>query len=258
LEFFGAGKRSRTPDLRITNALLYQLSYSGVEKGAHYRGVPQTTTKALKRCLVINPNTTAAVTEKVVAACRQAQPAVQWEGATARFGAAYIADEGSYAIGAHAALDALDAFHAGHDAVLLACFGDPGLLALRERTRVPVIGLAQSSFEAAARRGRFAVVTGGHAWAPMLERFARAHGLDAHLAGIHTIDWTGAQIAADPDGAHGALLAAAQQGIDAGAKCILLGGAALTGLAPSLQPQLSAPLLDNVLLAAQAVANALR
>ena len=26
----GAGKRSRTPDLRITNALLYQLSYAGV------------------------------------------------------------------------------------------------------------------------------------------------------------------------------------------------------------------------------------
>src|SRR5258708_31788503 len=25
----GAGERSRTPDLRITNALLYQLSYSG-------------------------------------------------------------------------------------------------------------------------------------------------------------------------------------------------------------------------------------
>ena len=27
---YGAGKRSRTPDLRITNALLYQLSYAGV------------------------------------------------------------------------------------------------------------------------------------------------------------------------------------------------------------------------------------
>ena len=25
----GAGERSRTPDLRITNALLYQLSYTG-------------------------------------------------------------------------------------------------------------------------------------------------------------------------------------------------------------------------------------
>ncbi len=26
---FGAGEESRTPDLRITNALLYQLSYTG-------------------------------------------------------------------------------------------------------------------------------------------------------------------------------------------------------------------------------------
>jgi hypothetical protein len=29
LETGGAGKRNRTTDLRITNALLYQLSYSG-------------------------------------------------------------------------------------------------------------------------------------------------------------------------------------------------------------------------------------
>lgn len=212
----------------------------------------------MKRCLVINPNTTAAVTEMVLAACRRAQPGVQWDGATARFGAAYIADEIGYAKAGHAALDAHEAFYDGHDVVLLACFGDPGLLALRELSRVPVVGLAQSSFEAAARRGRFAVVTGGHAWAPMLARFARAQALDERLTGIHTIDWTGAQIAADPDRARDALVAAAQHGIDEGAQCILLGGAALTGLAPSLQPQLAVPVLDNVRLAAQAVADTLQ
>lgn len=215
------------------------------------------TANAVKRCLVINPNTTAGVTEMVVSACRGAQPGVQWEGATARFGAAYIANEVGYAKAGHAALDAYEAFYAGHDVVLLACFGDPGLLALRELSRVPVIGLAQSSFEAAARKGRFAVVTGGHAWAPMLARFARAQALDARLTGIHTIDWTGAQIAADPERAHDALVAAAQHGIDDGADCILLGGAALAGLAPSLQPRLAVPVLDNVLLAARAVAEAL-
>lgn len=75
--------------------------------------------------------------------------------------------------------------------------------------------------------------------------------------GIHTIDWTGAQIAANPHGALNALVAAAQRGIDSHAEAILLGGAALTGLAPSLQPRLAVPLLDNVLLAAQAVADAL-
>jgi allantoin racemase len=211
----------------------------------------------VKRCLVINPNTTAAVTDKVVAACRLAQPGVRWQGVTARVGAAYIADEVAYAKAAPAALDAYEAFFDSHDAVLLACFGDPGLLALRELSRVAVIGLAQSSFEAAAQRGRFAVVTGGHAWAPMLARFARMHALDAHLVGIHTIDWTGAQIAADPNAARDALVAAAERGIDAGAEHILLGGAALAGLAPALQARLSVPVLDNVELAAQAVADAL-
>jgi len=211
----------------------------------------------VKRCLVLNPNTTAAVTEMVLAACRRAQPGLQWDGATARFGAPYIANEVSYAKAGHAVLDAYEAFYDGQDLVLLACFGDPGLLALREASRVPVIGLAQSSFESAARKGRFAVVTGGHAWAPMLGRFARAQGLDAKLTGIHTIDWTGAQIAADPDGARNALIAAAQRGLEEGAQSILLGGAALAGLASSLQPRVAAPVLDNVLLAARAVADEL-
>ena len=35
--YFGAGKRNRTPDLLITNELLYRLSYSGV--GLNYSGV---------------------------------------------------------------------------------------------------------------------------------------------------------------------------------------------------------------------------
>ena len=69
----------------------------------------------MKRCLVLNPNTTAAVTEMVVAACRRAQPGLQWEGASARFGAPYIADEASYAKATPAVLDAFEAFHAGHD-----------------------------------------------------------------------------------------------------------------------------------------------
>lgn len=117
----------------------------------------------MKRILVINPNTTQAVTDRVVAACRAAQPLLQWEGATARFGAPYIASEVSYAVAAYAVLDAFEANNQGYDAVLIACFGDPGLLALREAAKVPVLGLAQASFEAAQQRGPFAVVTGGRA-----------------------------------------------------------------------------------------------
>ena len=213
----------------------------------------------MPRILIINPNTSESVTEKVQAACRQAHPELQWEAATARFGAPYIASEASYAVGAHAVLDAFAAFETASgrpDAVLIACFGDPGLLALREVAQLPVVGLAQASLEAAAARGPFAVVTGGAAWGPMLERFARMHQLDARLCGIHTVELTGAQIAQAPEQSFGMLAQACRRGIADGAQQVVLGGAGLAGLAVRLQAQVPVPLLDNVLLGAAAVAHA--
>lgn len=141
----------------------------------------------------------------------------------------------------------------GHDAVLIACFGDPGLLALREIATVPVVGLAQSSFMAAAARGRFAVVTGAKLWDAILYRFVRSHQLEAHLAGIHTVELTGMQIAAAPEQALDMLAAAAARGVAEGAQWIVLGGAAMGGLAPHLQVRVTVPVLDNIALAAQAV-----
>lgn len=119
------------------------------------------------------------------------------------------------------------------------------------------MGLAQASFVAAAALGPFAVVTGGTSWGPMLLRFARSHQLDAQLVGIHTVEWTGAQIAAAPEQAADNLCRARQLGIDNGACSIVLGGAALAGLASTLQACVSIPVLDNVLLGARTVVDAL-
>lgn len=140
--------------------------------------------------------------------------------------------------------------------MLIACFGDPGLLALRDIARVPVAGLAQASFLAAAR-GPFAVVTGGTTWGPMLERFARTHQPDGQLVAIRTVELTGAQIAAEPEPAMDDLALACQAGIESGAKSIVLGGAALAGLSSILQARLGISVLDNVLLGAQAVVHAM-
>ena len=41
VRFRGAGEKSRTPDLRITNALLYQLSYTGDRERPSGRGEAQ-------------------------------------------------------------------------------------------------------------------------------------------------------------------------------------------------------------------------
>ena len=208
----------------------------------------------MKRILVINPNTSSAITERVLSICRQAHPDLGWDASTARFGAPYIASEAAYAVAGHAVLDAFASDFNRHDAVLIACFGDPGLLALRELSPVPVSGLAEASFVAAAALGPFAVVTGGRAWAPMLARFARTHQLDAHLRAICTVSLTGAEIAAAPQDALQALEAAGREGLSAGAGSILLGGAGLAGMASMLQARLGVPVMDNVLAAANEVA----
>lgn len=205
----------------------------------------------MRRLLVINPNTTSAVTALLHAHVQAGAGAqVQVQAVTARFGAPYISDEAGYAVAGHATLDAWAAALAqgpAPDAVLIGCFGDPGLLALRESSPAPVTGLAEAAFIEAARHGRFAIVTGGARWAPMLQRLAHALGHGEALAGIHTVAPTGAQLAADPEGARALLGKAcrdAAQQLDA--QAVIVGGAGLAGMAAALQPGLDVPLIDSV------------
>lgn len=212
------------------------------------------------RILLINPNTTETMTERLVTMAQAMAPAgVTVTGTTGRFGARYIASRAAFAIAAHAALDAF-AEHGGRaDAVLLACFGDPGLDALRELASVPVIGLADASAAAACRLGRrFGVVTGGAAWGPMLREFYTARGLADRLAGVRTVAPTGGEIARDPQGALDILTEAcgASARLD-GAEVVVLGGAGLAGLAGRVAARVAVPVLCSVEVGMRAVIGAL-
>jgi Asp/Glu/hydantoin racemase len=201
------------------------------------------------RILLINANTTAAITDRLVAIAQGMAPAgVSFTGATGRFGARYIASRAANAIASHAALDAFAEHGADADAVLLGCFGDPGLEPLRELASVPVIGLADASAEAAMRVAkRFGVVTGGAAWGPMLEEFFAARGHAGRLAGVRTVAPTGGQIAADPEGALAMLAeACTQSATQDGAEAVILGGAGLAGLAAKLEGRVPVPVICSV------------
>ena len=208
------------------------------------------------RLLVINPNTSASVSALLRARAQGlCVGRAEVEVVTARLGAAYISSECSFAVAGHAALDAWAA--ATHppgtadvrepDAVLIGCFGDPGLFALRECSAAPVTGLAEAAFRQASRHGRFAIVTGGAAWAPMLQRHAGATGFGHLLAGIETVAETGAALAADRELAQAVLsracLAAA---LLPGVQSLIVGGAGLAGMAEWLQPLVPLPLIDSV------------
>jgi allantoin racemase len=214
----------------------------------------------MRQLLILNPNTSASVSALLQAHAQQvAGPGVNARTVTARFGAPYIACEASYAVASHAVLDAWAAAltqdssqdpsqaHPAPDAVLIGCFGDPGLLALREVSTAPVTGLAEAAFIEAARAGPFAIVTGGERWKPMLQRLAHALGHGANLVGIHTLMPTGAELAADPSAAVALLRSACQDAVrTVGARAIIIGGAGLAGMASAVQPMLDVPVIDSV------------
>ena len=208
--------------------------------------------------LLINPNTSDQVTatlQRVVGATL----GNDWQvvAQSAPFGAPYIACETSYAVGAHAAL----AVYRSHieaglrpDAVLVACFGDPGVAALQTLAPVPVYGLAEASMRHVNDLGRFAVVTGGAAWEPMIWRLARGLGTMPELVAVQTVSLSGADIMQQPQRATALLAGAVEQAQQAGASQVLLGWAGLAGMAPALQAQAGLPVHDSVAVSAQVIA----
>lgn len=208
------------------------------------------------RVLLINPNTSPAITDLIVGTARScASPRTEFVGATGRFGARYIVTRTAAAIAGHAALDAYAEHGRDADVIGLACFGDPGLAALKEVAVQPVVGMAEAScLEAAAGGRRFAIVTGGEGWRAMLEEFVVTLGLANSLAVVKTVAPSGGEIARDPARAYDLLAYAATECVrESGAECVILGGAGLAGIAGEISDRVPCPIIDSVAALVRAV-----
>ena len=201
------------------------------------------------RLLLINPNTSSVVTHRLMQLAQE-RSMLEVEAVTAPFGAAYISSEADCAVAGHAVLQAWReacTAQGRFDAVLIACFGDPGLFALREEAGVPVIGLAQAAFLQASELGPYGVVTGGQAWGPMLRRLAVALPEGTALADLETVQLTGAQLAANRSLAIDCLTQAVQRiCLRSKVRSVIVGGAGLAGLAHEMQARVDVRLIDSV------------
>lgn len=202
--------------------------------------------KVMPKIALINANTTQAMTDKMFGhAQTMVPPGVAVEPHTAPRGNAYISTPEAAATAAEVVADMVKTISA--DVIVISCFGDPGLFAARKSLDVPVIGMADASCHVATQLGeKFAIVTGGRAWGPMLTEFVETIGLSSRCAGIHTLELTGDMIAADPFGAETLVLGAIEEATASGAEVVILGGAGLVGFAARLQPRARAILLDSL------------
>lgn len=189
---------------------------------------------------VLNPNTSAAMTDAVVAALRlRLPPTAVVMGLTASKGVPVIDSAERFAIGAATALQLLGDVPADADAILLACFGDPGLVGLRRRARMPVIGMAEATALAAHAAGhRLAIVTAGAAWVPLLGDAIRALVPSLTLSGVYALPGNGADLRRAPATFRAGVAALSRQAADEGATALALGGAAFAGLDFEIDPRL--------------------
>jgi len=200
------------------------------------------------RILVVNPNTTDSVTERIGAAARAvAAESTEIEAVSGPFGLKLIVSRADWLAAGPATLAALAARRGSYDAAVIACFGDPGLDAAKELLDVPVIGISEAAFHAACMLGRrFGVVSFTAALRPMFEECLAHHGLTGRCAGFRM----GPAFSGDPGtvAEDRAMLIAGlvRDSVEQdGAEVVILAGGPLAGLAPVLQPHVPVPLVDG-------------
>lgn len=200
------------------------------------------------RLLVVNPNTSAAITQRMVTVARRVAGArAEIRGVTAPFGAPALESEADLELARRAVLAMVSAFEEV-DGVLVAAFGDPGLDLVRAYADVAAEGLGEAGLLASAEGGRpFAILTLGPALGPGILSRVAALGLAQQLVGLDFLSCGVLDLAADPERFVPEILdrvAACVQ--HQGAEAVLLAGAPFAGFAADLAARTAVPLQDGL------------
>ena len=204
------------------------------------------------KILLINPNTTASMTQAIAQAARAvAGPGTEILAAQPSFGPASIECHYDEAFAAAGVAEQVRLGGAAADAVVIACFGDPGLDAAREATAAPVLGIAEAAFHAATFLAtRFSVVTTLTRTCVIAERLVQRYGFEAQCAGVHGTDIP----VLDLEGAGEALVGQIEEAARAAiardrSGAIVLGCAGMAPLCAELSARLGVPVIDGVAVA---------
>ena len=149
----------------------------------------------------------------------------------------YVSIPGSLELAAAAEAD-------GVDAIVLGCFGDPGLDGFREILSVPIVGPCEASMHVAAQLGHsFGIVTVLDSVVAPLRKLVRAAGLDSRLATVVACDVPVLELG---DESYDAVRAGCEAAIAAGADTLILGcmSMAFLGVSERLSDEVGVPVLN--------------
>jgi allantoin racemase len=179
--------------------------------------------------LVVNPNTspemTAAIDRVAQAAAGSSASVVTMRSSNGPHTIEGALDAALATVGM---LEAVAARKDAFDAVVVACFGDPGVEALRMLVRVPVIGIGAASFmQAACLSQHFAIVTPVAGTPTRYAALTAAMGLSRQFVGTYQTPLSVADFESDDPAVLETLAFHAEQAVKDGADCLLFGCAGI-------------------------------
>ena len=200
--------------------------------------------------LVINPNSTASMTDQVrVSAMRGAFPGTVIEALNPSDTPASIEGHADEAWAVPAILEAVRAGEArGVQGYVIACFDDPGLAAAREIASGPVVGICQAAVQVAMTIAtRFSIVTTLPRSVPIIEDLVQAYGAGHRCRSVRSVDMPVLALEANPRLAEDRLAREIEAARDIdGAEAVVLGCAGMSELCARLQTRTGVPVIDGV------------
>lgn len=205
----------------------------------------------MSRIAVVNPNTTAAMTDVVVAAAAACvRPDTRLVGITASEGVSAVESPADEVAAAAAVLHEVvrrEESTTPPDAYVIACFGDTGLAGARDVATGPVVGMTEAALlTATVLAHRFAVVTMPRRTIEQSDRVIRSLGL-AHRCAVRAVDEPVDRVVGGSLHLLDVFIAEARAAMaQDGAEAIVLGCAGLTDLVGPLRQRLGVPVIEGV------------
>lgn len=203
----------------------------------------------MTRLLLVNPNTTAGMTETIALAARQAAaPSTAIEAVTSTMGPVSIEgyyDEAFAVPGLLAEIATGE--KTGANAAIIACFDDTGLDAARAMAGIPVLGICESAVSLAAMVAkRFTIVTTLERSRVPIEELVERYGM-ARRAQVRAANISVLSLDDPHSGARDKLRSEIARAIaEDNAEAIVLGCAGMADLARTLQAEFGMPVIDGV------------
>lgn len=201
------------------------------------------------RILLVNVNTTRAMTDGIVVAAREAAaPETDIVGLTPTFGADSVEGNLDSYLAAVGVMDVVARYDEPYDAIVQAGFGEHGREGLQEMVDVPVLDITEAAAHLACLLGRtYSVVTTLDRSVPLIEDRLTLAGLRERCASVRAAGVGVLDLEREPSRTVPAIVAEAERAVtEDRAEAICLGCGGMAELEEAIRAATGVPVVDGV------------